>query len=76
MVRSLAGQTASAYISLRSYDAQLAIAKRTLASREEALKIYRARFDEGLISELDFLRAKTEVDSVRASRGGRNYCFQ
>ena len=67
VVLSLAGQTASAYISLRSYDAQLAIAKRTLASREEALKIYRARFDEGLISELDFLRAKTEVDSVRAS---------
>ena len=55
VVLSLAGQTASA------------IAKRTLASREEALKIYRARFDEGLISELDFLRAKTEVDSVRAS---------
>ena len=42
VVLSLAGQTASAYISLRSYDAQLAIAKRTLASREEALKIYRA----------------------------------
>ena len=67
VVLSLAGQTASAYISLRSYDAQLSIAKRTLASREEALKIYRARYDEGLISELDFLRAKTEVDSVRAS---------
>ena len=67
MLLSLAGETANAYISLRNYDAQLAIAKRTLASREEALKIYRARYDEGLISELDFLRAKTEVDSVRAS---------
>ncbi len=67
VVLSLAGQTATAYINLRSYDAQLSIAKRTLASREEALKIYRARYDEGLISELDFLRAKTEVDSVRAS---------
>ena len=38
MMLSLAGQTASAYISLRSYDAQLAIARRTLASREEASK--------------------------------------
>ena len=43
------------------------IAKRTLQTREEALKIYQARYDEGLISELDFLRAKTETDTMRAN---------
>ena len=63
---SLAGQTSIAYFDLRNYDAQLSIAKRTLETREEALKIYQARYDEGLISELDFLRAKTETDTMRA----------
>ena len=67
MMLSLAGQTASAYISLRSYDAQLAIARRTLASREEAAKIYSSRYKVGVISELDYMRALTEVDTVRAS---------
>lgn len=64
---SLAGQTAVAYFDLRNYDAQLNIARRTLQTREEALKIYQARYDEGLISELDFLRAKTETDTMRAN---------
>lgn len=64
---SLAGQTTIAYFDLRNYDAQLNIAKRTLQTREEALKIYQARYDEGLISELDFLRAKTETDTMRAN---------
>lgn len=64
---SLAGQTSIAYFDLRNYDAQLNIARRTLQTREEALKIYQARYDEGLISELDFLRAKTETDTMRAN---------
>lgn len=64
---SLAGQTSIAYFDLRNYDAQLSIARRTLETREEALKIYQARYDEGLISELDFLRAKTETDTMRAN---------
>lgn len=63
----LAAQTAIGYFDLRNYDAQLSIALRTLNTREEALKIYQARYDEGLISELDFLRAKTEVDTMRAN---------
>lgn len=63
----LAAQTAVGYFDLRNYDAQLNIAQRTLNTREEALKIYQARYDEGLISELDFLRAKTEVDTMRAN---------
>ncbi len=67
MLLSLAGQTAAAYINLRSYDAQLGIARRTLASREEAAKIYSSRYKIGVISELDYMRALTEVDTVRAS---------
>lgn len=63
----LAAQTAVAYFDLRNYDAQLSIAQHTLQTREEALKIYQARYDEGLISELDFLRAKTETDTMRAN---------
>lgn len=63
----IAAQTTLAYFNLRNYDLQLSIAERTLVTREEANKIYQARFDEGLISELDFLRAKTEVEAMRAN---------
>lgn len=64
---SLVSQTAVSYFNLRNYDFQLQIARDTLITREEALGIYQARFDEGLISDLDLVRAKTEVESMRAN---------
>ncbi len=64
---SIAGQVANSYFLLRSLDLQLDIAQRTLRSREEALVIYTARFDEGLISELDLMRAKTEVEAAKTT---------
>ncbi len=64
---SLVSQTAVSYFNLRNYDFQLAIARETLVTREEAMGIYQARFDEGLISDLDLARAKTEVESMRAN---------
>lgn len=64
---SLAGQTANSYFLLRSLDLQLITAERTLRSREEALEIYTARYEEGLISELDLMRAKTEAETAKTA---------
>ena len=64
---SLAGQTANSYFLLRSLDLQLITAERTLRSREEALGIYTARYEEGLINELDLMRAKTEVETAKTA---------
>ncbi len=64
---SIAGQTAKTYFSLLALDMQLATAKRTLESREEGLEIYSVRFNQGDITELDLLRAKSEVETARAS---------
>ncbi len=64
---SIAGQTAKTYFSLLALDMQLATAKRTLKSREQGLAIYTVRFNQGDITELDLLRAKSEVETARAS---------
>lgn len=63
---SVAGQTAQAYFALLAMDMQLDTARRTLKSREEAFGIYSARYRQGDITELDWLRAKAEVETARA----------
>ncbi len=60
-------ESARAYFTLLSLDGQLAISQRTLKTREESLRIYTAQYNEGLINELDYLRASTEVDTVKMS---------
>lgn len=54
----------SHYVTLRQYDAQLEISKRTAVSREEYLKIAEIRFQEGFTSELPVIQAKTEWESA------------
>ncbi|MBQ9406067.1 MAG: efflux transporter outer membrane subunit [Desulfovibrio sp.] len=63
---SIAGQTAQTYFSLLALDMQFDTAKRTLKSREEAFRIYTARYKQGDITELDWQRAKAEVETARA----------
>ncbi len=63
---SVAGQTAMGYFSLLALDMQLETARRTLKSREESFNIYTSRYEQGDITELDWLRAKAEVEIARA----------
>ncbi len=63
---SVAGQTAQAYFSLLALDMQLDTARRTLKSREESFRIYSARYKQGDITELDWQRARAEVETARA----------
>ncbi len=64
---SIAAQTANAYFLLRSLDLQQSTAERTVRTREDALKIYTARYEQGLINELDLSRAKTEVETAKTA---------
>lgn len=64
---SVAGQTANAYFLLLSLDSQQATAERTVRTREDALGIYTARYEQGLINELDLSRAKTEVETAKTA---------
>jgi multidrug efflux system outer membrane protein len=63
---SVAGQTAQGYFSVLALDMQLNTARRTLKTREDAFGIYTSRYRQGDITELDWLRAKAEVETARA----------
>jgi len=64
---SLIGEVATAYFDLRASDLNLAIARRTLDSRQETLRLARRRLEQGLISELDVRQFEAEVASPAAS---------
>ncbi|MGP1676229.1 MAG: efflux transporter outer membrane subunit [Burkholderiales bacterium] len=55
---SLAGLTTQAYFSLRSLDAQIAVARTTLEIREEAQTFVRNRARGGIASDLDVSQAE------------------
>jgi len=67
---SLQADVAQAYFRLRALDADLATVARTVALREESLRITSRRFQEGDIGEFDVLRAKTELSTTRAEAIG------
>ncbi len=55
---SLAGLTTQAYFSLSSLDAQLALTRETLASRQETLELVRRRAQGGIASDLEVNQAE------------------
>ncbi len=48
VVTTIVGEVAAAYFTLLELDAELAIAKRTLATREDSLKLIRSREERGI----------------------------
>lgn len=63
---AVTSQTAKAYFLVRALDAQLAIAKRTLKTRQETYKVYKSRLRNGYCTEFDYLRIKAEMESVQS----------
>jgi multidrug efflux system outer membrane protein len=63
---ALAADVARTWFALRSLDAQVAAARRTLALREEGLKLQKRRFDGGVISEYDYRQLEAESAAARA----------
>jgi len=66
VIMSLVSDLAQAYFDLLDLDAELVIARRTLDSRRESLRIVTLRYEEGLTSELDLRRAEGEVATASA----------
>src|SRR5437588_769007 len=63
---ALAAQVAKSYFALRAFDEQLAMTRRNVSLREDALVLQRKRYNGGVISEYDLRQLEAETASVRA----------
>ncbi len=63
---SLAGMVANSYLALRAFDAELAVSRESLASREATLKIVQSRVEAGLASPLEQRQAEGGLAATRA----------
>lgn len=59
VIVSLVAEVALNYIDLRAAQSRLAITRRNIKAQEETVKLTGARYDAGLSSELDAVRAKS-----------------
>jgi outer membrane protein, multidrug efflux system len=64
---ALIANVATAYLQLRDYDNQLAIAQETLKSREGSFHLFEERFGGGVVSQVQLSQAKSEYESAQAS---------
>lgn len=64
---SLVASVASTYMTLRDFDAQLEIARRTEAARQQSLQIIRARYEKGTAPLLDVNQAEIELAVASAA---------
>jgi outer membrane protein, multidrug efflux system len=64
VVISVVSGVAQAYFQLRQLDLQLEIARRTVVSFQDSLRLTRIRFEGGVASELDVRQAQTAVYSA------------
>jgi multidrug efflux system outer membrane protein len=66
-ILSLVTSVAGAYINLRDLDKQLEITKQTAKTREESYKLFKLRFEGGVISELELNQVKSEYEAALAA---------
>lgn len=66
-VLSLISAVAGGYVTLRTLDSQLDIARRTVTSREDALRIFAARHRRGAVSEIELSQARSEYAGALAT---------
>jgi multidrug efflux system outer membrane protein len=66
VVLTLVTNVADAYIQLLALDDELAIARRTLESRREVLRLQKARFEGGLAPESDMRQAESQYQIAAA----------
>ncbi|OAJ58911.1 RND transporter [Paraburkholderia ginsengiterrae] len=69
---SLIASVATSYLLLRDLDQRLEISKSTLASRADAVTLFRERYGGGVVSQLPVSQAKSEYESAQA----QVYSFQ
>ncbi|MDR2724193.1 MAG: efflux transporter outer membrane subunit [Holosporaceae bacterium] len=64
---TVTAEVAKAYFQLRALDAKLAIANRTLKTRQKTCEVYKSRFKNGYCTEFDYLRVQSEMSSVKTT---------
>lgn len=64
---SLVASVANAWLGLLADDELLELTRRTLASREESMKLTRLKFDHGASSELDLRQAESLLEGARVA---------
>ena len=62
----LVAQVANSYLSLRELDERLVLARRTIASRAESLRIFTRRVEVGSTSRLDLTQVQTLLTQAQA----------
>lgn len=67
---TLQADVASNYFSLRELDTEQDLYRRTVALREEGLKLVQHRYDAGEVSELDLQQATNSLASAKADAAG------
>lgn len=63
---TLIGQVTNEYLALRSHDAEIAVSQETVASREQTLRIVRARLDAGSSSALELAQAENSLATAQS----------
>ena len=66
-ILTLVASVATSYITLRSLDRQLAIAKATSASRADSVHVFTLRFNGGEVSEMELSQSKSEYEAALAT---------
>jgi multidrug efflux system outer membrane protein len=64
VVLSLVSSVAIAYIVLRDLDKQLEISRRTVRTREEAVKLFDLRFKGGVVSQVEMAQVISEYEAA------------
>ncbi|MDQ7744026.1 efflux transporter outer membrane subunit [Hydrogenophaga pseudoflava] len=64
---SLVASVASSWLSLQTDEALLALTQRTLATRDDSLRLTKLRFDNGAASALDLRQAESLTAAARAT---------
>ncbi len=67
VVLSLVASVASAYVRMRQADQLLDIARNTVTSRRDALKLTQSRFNSGMTPELDVRQAESELATAETT---------
>jgi multidrug efflux system outer membrane protein len=67
VLTALYANVAQSYFALRALDTQATLAERTLATRQENLRLQKRRFDAGVVGELDLRQAESEAANVKAT---------
>lgn len=67
VVLTLVASVSSAYVNLRDLDKQLDIAEETTRSRGESYRIFKRRFEGGVVSQLELSQVKSQYEQARAT---------